>query len=151
MKNLIEHIDKLIEFGKNSNLNTENKISDLKKALIGIYNAYVNLEFEFDEKDYPEEPDFDYKEIRQNLSKNFPEFGLYHVAHDCHIIDKDADLVIGDALDDLTDIIKDLLTVKWKYENTSIDDARWEFDFSMKNHSEMHLVSFLKYLKDRFS
>ena len=149
MRILIKQIDQLSEFGKNPNVQNENKVLELKKILIHIYSEYLNLKSVFDENEYPEEPDFDYKEIRKNLLGNFPDFGLYHVAYDCHLIKKDADLIMGDALDDLTDIIKDMLAVKWKYENTSIDDAKWEFDFSMRNHSERHLVNLLKYLKEK--
>jgi hypothetical protein len=64
-------------------------------------------------------------------------------------MEQDADIVIGDALDDLTDIIKDIFSVKWKYENTSIDDAEWQFYFSIRSHSESHLVNLLKYLKEK--
>ena len=56
---------------------------------------------------------------------------------------------IGDELDDLTDIIKDLLEVKWRLENTSENDALWTFEFSMRTHSEQHLVDLLKQLKER--
>ena len=151
LKDLIKHIESLIEFGNNPNVKRENKVLELKKILIGIYAEYVNLKPEFDEKEYPPEPNFNYQEIRKNLSANFPDFGLYHIAYDCHLIEKDADLVMGDAMDDLTDIIRDMLSVKWKYENTSIADAKWEFDFSMSIHSESHLVNFLKYLKEKAS
>ena len=149
MKTLIKHIDQLSEFGKNPNVHYENKVLELKKILIDIYSEYLNSNYVFDEKEYPEEPDFEYEVIRNNLLRNFPDFGLYYIAYDCHLIENDADLLMGDALDDLTDIIKDMLAVKWKYENTSIDDAKWEFDFSMRNHSERHLVNLLKYLKEK--
>jgi hypothetical protein len=56
---------------------------------------------------------------------------------------------IGDALDDLTDIIKDLLAVKWKMDNTSEMDALWEFDFSMRTHSEKHLIDLLKFINEK--
>lgn len=149
MRTLLNQIDQLSEFGKNPNVQFENRVLELKKILIHIYSEYLNLRWAFDENEYPEAPDFDYKEIRRNLLGNFPNFGPYHVAYDCHLIEKDADFVMGDALDDLTDIIKDMLAVKWKYENTSMDDAKSEFDFSMRNHSERHLVNLLKYLKEK--
>ena len=59
------------------------------------------------------------------------------------------ELATRDAIDDLTDIIKDLLVVKWRFENTSKIDAIWDFEFSMRTHSKQHLVDLLKYMKEK--
>jgi hypothetical protein len=80
LRDLIKHINRLSIFGNNPNLQSENKVLELKKILVEIYSEYVNSKPKFDEKIYLEEPEFKYEEIRKNLSKNFPDFGLYHVA-----------------------------------------------------------------------
>ncbi|MFT6138019.1 MAG: hypothetical protein ACJAUJ_001110 [Salibacteraceae bacterium] len=123
-------------------------ISRLKYLLSIIYSHYLDASFEFDKKDFDEAPNFDYKEIRKNVELNFPDLGLYHSLFESHQISKDADLVIGDGVDDLSDIIRDMLDVKWRFENTSNNDALWHFDLLMRSHSEQHLVDLLKHLKD---
>ena len=148
MSELRKLIDQITEFGINPKVELTDKTDVLKKLLVGIYSEFIKVEFEFDETDYDEEPDFDYKEILENVKSNFPDFGWYSNVLDLNKMEPNVEIGIGDALDDLTDIIKDLLVVKWKMENTSKMDALWEFEFSMRTHSEQHLVDLLKYIKE---
>ena len=149
MSELRNLIDKITEFGINPKVELTNKNDILKKLLVGIYSEYLNVEFEFDEKDYEDEPEFDYKEILENVKSNFPDFGWYSMVLDSNKMEPNIEIGCGDELDDLTDIIKDLLAVKWRMENTSENDALWSFEFSMRNHCEQHLVDLLKRLKER--
>lgn len=149
MSKLRELIDQITEFGINPKVELTDKTDVLKKLLVGIYSEFLKVEFEFDETDYDEEPDFDYKEIKKNVKSNFPDFGWYSSVLDSNRMEPNIEIGIGDELDDLTDIIKDLLAVKWRMENTSKNDALWSFEFSMKSHSEKHLVDLLKRLKER--
>ena len=64
-------------------------------------------------------------------------------------MEPDIEIGIGDELDDLTDIIKDLCEVKWRMENTSEKDSISYFELLMRSHSEQHLVDLLKRLKER--
>ncbi len=57
-------------------------------------------------------------------------------------------MAIGDAIDDLTDIINDLLEIKWRFEHTTEKQTLWYFELLIRIHSEQHLVDLLKYLKD---
>ena len=143
MSKLRELIDKITEFGINPKVDLTDKTDILKKLLVGIYSEYLNVEFEFDETD------FDYNEIKQNVKSNFPDFDWYSMVLDSNKMEPSIEIGIGDELDDLTDIIKDLLAVKWRMENTSENDALWTFEFSMRTHSEQHLVDLLKRLKER--
>ena len=149
MNNIINLINRITEFGTNPNVESENKTDEIQKLLVGIYSEYLNLNAEFDDADFEEEPNFDYNSIKKNVETNFPDFGWYHSVWECHQIIPDADLVTGDAIDDITDIIKDLLEVKWCFENTSDKNAKWHFSDLMRIHSEQHLVNLLKYLKDK--
>jgi hypothetical protein len=149
LNKLRELIDQITEFGINPKVELTNKTDVLKKLLVGIYSEFINVEFEFDETDYDEEPDFDYNEIKENVKSNFPDFDWYSMVLDSNKMEPNIEIGIGDELDDLTDIIKDLLEVKWRLENTSENDALWTFEFSMRTHSEQHLVDLLKQLKER--
>lgn len=149
MSELRKLIDQITEFGINPKVELTDKNEVLKKLLVGIYSEFLKVEFEFDETDYDEEPEFNYKEILENVKSNFSDFGLYSSVLDSNKIEPNIEIGIKDELDDLTDIIKDLLAVKWRMENTSKNDALWHFEFSMRTHSEQHLVNLLKRLKER--
>ncbi|MCL5247719.1 DUF5063 domain-containing protein [Cellulophaga sp. 20_2_10] len=149
MSKLKKLIDEITEFGINPKVELTDKNDVLKKLLVGIYSEFLNAEFEFDEADYEKEPEFDYKEILKNVKSNFQNFGWYSSVLDSNKMEPNIEIGIGDELDDLTDIIKDLLAVKWRMENTSLNDALWNFEFSMRTHSEQHLVDLLKRLKER--
>ena len=142
-------INRITEFGIKPNVESENKTDEIQKLLVGLYSEYLNLETDFDNSEFDEEPDFDYTQIKKNVESNFPEFGRYHSVWESHNIVEDADLTTGDAIDDLSDIIKDMLEIKWQFENTSQKYAEWCFKDIMRIHSEQHLVNILKYLKDK--
>ena len=145
IRNLIYRIT---EFGTHPSVESKDKIKEIQRLLVEVYAMYLNLQVDVDINDYGEVPDVDYNTIRKNAEANFPEFGLYHSLWESHKLNKDPDVVTGDAIDDISDIIKDLLEVKWRFENTSEQDALWTFQNLMRIHSEQHLVDFLKYLKD---
>lgn len=150
LQNLKDLINKLTEFGTNPKVKSENKILDLKRLLVEIYACYLNVESNQFE-DFTEEiepPNFDYNETRKIVESNFPNLGWYHVVLEPNEIFKDTNLATGDAIDDLTDIIKDLLEIKWRFESTTEKKALWYFELLMRIHSEQHLVDLLKYLKD---
>ena len=149
MSELKKLIDRIVEFGTNEKLESENKTLEIQKLLIGIYAEYLKVETEFDATDYEEPLNLDYDGIKSIVTEHFPDFGWYHCAWESHKIGEDADLVTEDSVDDLTDIIKDLMEVQWRLENNSEKDGLYQFEFLMKHHSEQHLVNLLKYLKDK--
>ncbi len=148
MSELKKLIDRIVEFGTNEKLVSENKTLEIKKLLVGIYAEYLNVETEFDSTDYEEPINLDYDGIRDIISEHFPHFGWYHSVWESHKIIEDAELTTGDAIDDLTDIVKDLIEVQWRFENNSEKDGLYQFEFLMKHHSEQHLVDLLKYIKE---
>ena len=149
MSKLKDLINRITEFGTNPNVVSENKTDEIQKLLVEIYSIYLNLNAKFEDADFDEEPNFNYESIKKNVEANFPEFGWYHSVWNCHKIISDADLLTEDSIDDITDIIKDLLEVKWCFENTTNKNAEWHFFDLMKIHSEQHFVNLLKYIKDK--
>ena len=149
MSELRNLIDQITEFGTNPNVELTDKTTTLKKLLIGLYYEFLYVDFEFDETEYDEEPDFDYNQIKENVKSNFPDFGWYSNVLDLNKMEPNVEIGVGDALDDLTDIIQDLMVVKWKMENTSEMDALWQFEFSMRTHSEQHLIDLIKFVKEK--
>ncbi len=141
MKELKEIIEKIVQFGNTPKLEIDDKIYVLKKLLINLYYYFINLKLTCEEKEYDEEPDFNYNLIRENVSSNFPAFGFYNkVLYPNEI---EPEIGLEDEIDDLTDIIIDLLKVKWRFENTSEQDALYYFKLYMAIHSETHLLNLL--------
>ncbi|KUJ53355.1 hypothetical protein [Chryseobacterium sp. JAH] len=58
-------------------------------------------------------------------------------------------IAIGDAIDDLSDIILDLLQIKWRIENNSPDDGLWYFQLVFSSHTQQHIIDLLSYRKQR--
>lgn len=149
MSKVKDLVYRISEFGVNSNIESTNKTGDIQKLLVGLYYEYLNLKTDFDSCDFDEAPEFDYAQIRKNVESNFPKLGWYYSVWESHEIIMVADVTTRDAIDDLSDIVKDMLEIKWQFENTSQQYAEWLFKDLMKIHSEQHILNFLKYLKDK--
>lgn len=133
----------------NPNLEHRDKEKDLEKYLVEFYAQYFNIRYVFDKKDYE---DYEYagqNKIRENVISNFPSFGLYHNLSELNKIENKADLVVGDAVDDLTDIILDLLEIKWRAETNSESDAWWYFELIFYSHTQQHLIDLLNFMKHK--
>src|SRR5690606_3915163 len=104
MTELIPTINEIIKYGLQPNLTTDKdeRNTILEKSLVEIYRLYFEIEYEFDETDYPEFDKNNYQNIRQNIESNFPDFGFYKTIIDFNDLDNKVDDAIGDAIDDLT-------------------------------------------------
>ena len=92
----------------------------------------------YDETVYPDAPEKDYGKLREIISKNFPKLGFYCTAEgEPQEIDK-AEVLVGDAIDDLTDIVGDLKEVQWYFRNTSANNALWHLKQSFMSHWGLH-------------
>ena|SRR5690606_33749811 len=151
MTELIPTINEIIKYGLQPNLTTDkderNKI--LEKSLVGIYRLYFDIEYEFDDTDYPEFDKNSYQNIKQNIESNFPDFGFYKTIIDFNDLDNKVDDAIGDAIDDLVDITLDLLEIKWRIENNSWNDGLWFYQFIFNAHTQQHILDLLNYMKQK--
>ncbi len=59
--------------------------------------------------------------------------------------------MIRDAIDDLVDLSLDFEDVIWRFQNTSVDDALWNFVESYRAHCRWHIREFQFYLYRRTS
>ena len=149
MEKLIEAVDEVIKWGIYPHLKIEDKERLLEESLVQLYSIYFEINYEFDETEFP---DFDRSilpDIQKNIASNFPDYGLYHSIINHHKIDAKPEYAVGDAIDDLADIIIDLLEVKWSFQNNSERDASWHFELSFQSHMQWHLLSLLTYIKSR--
>ena len=149
MKEIIKIIDEISKWGFTSHLKIEEKEKDLEKHLVQFYAQYFEIEYEFDDIDYTQSIKPNLTDLRKNISQNFPDFGLYHNLADSHKFEDEVDLMVGDAVDDLIDIILDLIEIKWRYENNSENDALWYFQLSFYTHTQQHILNLLNFLKSK--
>ncbi len=143
-------IDDIVVFGIQEKPNTSKSEVEIIKLLIDLYSEYLKIENTIvgSEVNY-NDPNFDYNAIQKIVAKNFSNYGWYHSITNSHILLENPDVATGDAIDDLTDIIMDMMEVKWIMENISFKEGLWQFWFLMHYHSEQHLVDLIKYIKDQ--
>lgn len=83
-----------------------------------------------------EPPGRDYQATRERIAKLFPTLGYYPLAKG----DGDnAELVMGDAIDDLADIYSEILDVAWMLENSGLAEGTSLFRFGFAHHWGRHL------------
>lgn len=149
MTELIATIDDIAKFGLQPNLSLPDRDKALERSLIKIYSLYCDINYQFDNTDYPDFNKSLLPNIRQNVATNFPEFGFYKTVLDYDDIDNLNECGIGDAIDDLTDIINDLLEIKWRIENNSLADGLWFFELIFRGHTQQHILDLLNYMKQK--
>ncbi|MXQ11513.1 DUF5063 domain-containing protein [Microvirga makkahensis] len=91
-----------------------------------------------------EPPRDDYRLIRQHVGRIFPDLGLYATADPLEVPNEEA--LVGDAIDDISDIALDLKEILWRWQNLGADDAIWHFRFGYQTHWGRHLHGLRFYL-----
>jgi hypothetical protein len=82
---------------------------------------------------------------RRELQTAFPELGYYNTA-DMRSVDPEQKAMIGDAADDLADILRDLDDVLWREANEGVVAAIWQGRESYETHFGAHLADLRAYL-----
>jgi hypothetical protein len=88
----------------------------------------------------------DYRQLYQALGARFPNLGLYACADPTEVLHEP---LVGDAIDDLADIVLDLQEVLWRFDHLGADDALWHFRFLFRSHWGRHLRELALYLHAR--
>ena len=149
MKELIESINEIVKYGLESNISELEKVQNLEKNLIIFYKLYFEFEDKFDETEYSEFDSSKFLNIEENIKSNFPTIGFYNTFIDLtKVPTTESNCALGDAFDDLLDIIKDILEIKWRLENNSYDNGIWFFKFIFKKHTKQHILGLLNYLNE---
>ncbi len=147
MTDFIPVIDEIVKYGLRPNLTVADKEKLLERNLVKIYTLYFDAAYEFDETVFPDFDKSQLPDIRRNVESNFKKYGLYKTFLDINDLDNLNDTAIGDAIDDLTDIIIDLLEIKWRIENNGLADGLWFFELTFSSHMQQHILNLLNYVK----
>jgi hypothetical protein len=102
--------------------------------------------FKFDEKDYADAPPKAHEDLRKLIVAQFPNYGYYNVAQDVTQRVGDGEVAVGDAIDDIVDIAKDLYEAQWHWEHNSPEDGLWHFANNFQFHWNQHLRELQIYL-----
>jgi hypothetical protein len=81
----------------------------------------------------------EYSQLREIISRKFPNLGFYWVASNTNI-DKKGELVTSDAIDDLADIVDALSEVLWFTDHVSRLDGLAALKFRYSSHIRAHLL-----------
>lgn len=82
---------------------------------------------------------------RAAVSMAFPELGFYHTATPSSV-DQPAEMVVGDAVNDLADILRDIDDVCWVENAEGRINAVWQAKFNYEHHFGSHLADLRSYL-----
>lgn len=151
MTELISTIKEIVKYGLEPNLAIDNKEILLEKALATIYYLSFEIKFDFDETNYPDFDKSNLPDIRRNVQSNFKDFGYYKTVLDIYDVANLQDFALGDAIDDLNDIIIDLLEIEWRIKNNSLADGLWFFNFIFRAHTQQHILDLLNFIKQKNS
>lgn len=146
MQELIPTISEIVKYGLDPNLTVIDKKS-LEKNLVKIYSFSFEIKYDFDNTDFPDFDTSSLPNIRHNIESNFKDFGFYKSVLNIDDIDNLQECGVGDAIDDLTDITFDLLEIKWRIENNSLNDGLWYFELIFYSHTQQHILDLLNYIK----
>jgi hypothetical protein len=141
-RSILEYLDLL----ENGGMSKEENLQALERVLDSLALAHNFLDFQFDKNDYPEAPKQNYNRLRQLAEKRFPDFGYYNMP--LEISDKIAtsEIIVGDAIDAVADIARDMHEIAWRWENTSQEDALWNLRFGYESHWGEHLRTLQLYI-----
>ena len=119
-------------------------IAALARSLDELAIAYYSTPPGLPDEDAsdPPEPALTYASI----GARFPELGFYGVASPAELT---GSVMLGDAIDDVLDIARDLSEVIWRFENVGSDDANWHFRLLFQCHWGVHLRDLARYLHEK--
>jgi hypothetical protein len=139
-------IEEYVDVVESLTLTPEDRLARLPGALDSLAVTVRDITYEFDEADYPEEPREDYQATYQVVGRHFPRLGYYNVPGSITREIEESKTGVGDAIDDIVDILLDLKGVLWRFNNTSPDDALWDLNQSFQYHWGLHLRELQLYL-----
>lgn len=98
-----------------------NIMAQLDSLVVAIYQVEPDSDFNVD----PPVVEADSQALRTLLSQRFPRWGTYNTVMSITDDIGDTDLALGNAIDDLTDIVGELLKVRTARNSLDESQAQW--------------------------
>jgi len=133
-----------------SEMEEEEAIEFLMASLDKIACLCHGIECQTDDNEYPEPPEADHASTTESVRKRFPSLGFYNVAGQISERISEADLHVGDAISDISEIADDLREVLWYFDNTSSNNALFYFELGYRTHWGRHMRELQLYLHDKW-
>ncbi len=146
MKKTIEWITEFESVCTDASLSTDTRMARLMLAIDNLLVDVQNAPDTHDPRDFPEPPKQVYSELYGQISNLFSNIGHYNCVMDISENISQTDVLVGDGIDDLVDIMLDLQQVKWRFENTSESDAFSHYRLLFRSHWGLHARNLQLYL-----
>jgi hypothetical protein len=133
----------LIENGRGSVEENEKSLSLLLDKL-ALASHFVN-----DSKGQSADlkiPQIDSTKLREIVSNRFPKYGYYNSPNDVTSKITETEITVGDAIDDILDITMELKTVLFYWDNSSSENALFQYQNGFNNHWALHLRELQLYI-----
>lgn len=144
MNDLWQTIRKVVSLVEVENLSpSENEIriiNYLDQLAWLIHDANPSEDYDGDEI-----PESDYQSIRKLVEARFPNWGYYNCAKDVTKNIGETSITVGDAIDDISDIVSDLKAVLWCLDNENENNALWQLKDSYEGHWREHMLNLKHY------
>jgi hypothetical protein len=95
--------------------------------------------------DFPDPPHGDYQALYRRIGARFPTLGYYATVYSSKL---PGEALVGDAIDDLADLVLDLSDVAWLWDKAWPDAACWYFHLHYRAHWGRHLHQLRLHLHD---
>lgn len=146
----LETVDRLAEEISGAN-NTAGEIPGLIRAIDALAYSihFIGPDVPYIEQTGSEPPRLDYRKVYAAIKRRYPTLGFYWLA--LHPVMQDGikgEIVVGDAIDDLADILLELSEVQWFAKQTDRINALAAMRFRYESHLWMHVHSLRQYLEE---
>lgn len=138
-------INNFLDLLENNQGDVQANTHALELALDQLALAYHFSSAEFEDTEF-DPPTQDYQRWRKLAAERFPQFGFYNIPSRITSQVMETEMQVGDALDDLADIARDLAEVVWCWEHISELEALWRFRLAYEQHWGEHLRQLQLYL-----
>lgn len=101
------------------------------------------------QEDHPEAPTHEFEKMRMLIAEQFPTFGTYHAPAQNAEQNGEAEVLVGDAVDDLASIACRLYEIAWRFQNTTDEDALGVFSRTYSNEWRSPLRALQWYIEAR--
>lgn len=141
-------IEIFIMWGEVIQESEEDNLAILEFHILELYKQYFLFACDYKDVEYSGnlKVAFDELAVRETLSSNFPSFGYYHTVLNMDEVDKEAELGVGDLIDDMCEIIRDLKDVMRYYKKRGEESCLKRFVTLFRTHTLEHISNIIYYI-----